>query len=154
MTDPQMSADRVVRGLQELDGDALVGLVLDSTYIFDPDHTAIDVLPYEVAGGSYTRLTATGSAERIADEWKLFLDGITTADLSDSDPRSGVYWLGAAVDDEDRPTIGFADDPGAPVDPYEPTWDDGIFALPIFLLVDSLTTAVLAAITEIDGGTP
>lgn len=132
------SADRIVRGLQELDGTTVAGLVLDDTYAFDPDHDATDIVAYEQTDGDYTRLAATARVERIGTSWKLFLDDITTSDLSGITARSGVYWLTDAALDADRRTIGFGADPGGPIDPYEPTWDDGFLALPIEAITDRL----------------
>lgn len=134
MTDPQLSAEQVKRGAQVLDGDTLIGIVLKSTFTFTPeDETAADLglATYEMSGAGYDRLTATARVERIDGEWKLFLDDVTTTDLSASGDRAGIYWVTDEAVDADALTVVYADDPGGPVNPYEPTWDSGIVAFPI-----------------------
>lgn len=148
MPDPaELYAEQIQRGLAGLDGDTLTGIIVDDTYVFDADHdtdTAVETA--EVAGAGYTRPTSTARVERTAgaDAWKLFLDDITPTDLSAVTNRGGIAWV-----TDTGLTVVYADDPGGAVDPYEPTWDDGIVELPIESVAGRLAAAEAALAAQI-----
>lgn len=80
-----------------------------------------DISTFELAGASYSRLTGTFSVERIGDEWRLFVEGFSAVDLSDSASRIGV-WLSRSDTDK---LVGFEADAGSPTGSYLPAWPDG-----------------------------
>lgn len=86
-----------------------------------------DIDTFELSGSAYERLEGTFTVERIGDEWRLFVEGFTAVDLSDSSARIGV-WL--ARSDTDA-LVGFEDDSGAPTGTYLPAWPDGAVSRPI-----------------------
>lgn len=130
MTGFQVAASWVPKGILSLDGTTLVGVVVNAAYS-ELVESVFDITDVEVAGAEYERLTATARVEQIGDTWKLFLDGVSTTDLSDVIDRQGVWWATAGADDSHRYLIGYAADPGGAVNPYAPTWPDGAYDLPI-----------------------
>ena len=141
-----------VPGIVDLDGQDLVGLVLDDTYEFDPDHaTATDLAVTEVAGVGYERATATARVERIEGTWVLFIDGMTAVDLSDVDDRGGIAWVTDGADDDARVTVGWAADTGAATGAWLPTWDAGFAALPISPITDRIVALEERTHNDLDG---
>lgn len=123
----------IPNGFQVLDGQTLGLLVVDGTYTFDESHvTVADIVDFEVTGTGYARFTAMGEAVRGEEAWTLFLNDVGTTDLSAIDSeleRAGVWLYRVGSSDATSPLIGFSEDPGPPVDPYEPTWPDGFYEL-------------------------
>lgn len=148
MDDTLPYAVAIRRGPNDHDGAALVGIVVDASFGFDSGaEFASEVTAHEVSGGSYARLTATGRVDQVGDEWKLFLDDLTTTNLSGID-YSGVVWVSDAADDASRPLIGFAPDSGSGTNPYAPSWPSGFLAWPIETINDRL----LPTSTSADAG--
>lgn len=153
-----LSAVQAADGPLVLNGEPLVGLVLDDTYAFSTDHaSAADVASFEVTGAGYTRLTATGRVEQVGQRWFVFFDDVSSTDLSDVEDRSGVYWVRDGLDDAVRRAVGWSADPGGPVDPYEPTYPSGAFDVSIESLdelLDGLDARTAAGVAAVGGDYP
>lgn len=145
----------VPEGLAVLDGQTLQIVVVNEAYVFDESHeTVADVVAFEVAGAGYSRLSATGAPERTSEAWVLFLEDLTTTDLSDVDERGGVWLATVGAGDASARLIGFSEDPGPGVDPYSPTWPDGFAEISIASLqavLDELAARTVATVPFIDG---
>lgn len=141
MTTFQVAASWVPKGILDLNGETLVGVIVNAGYS-DLVETVFDITDDEVTGAEYERLTCTARVEQIGGAWKLFLDGVTTTDLSDVIDRQGIWWATPGADDSHRRLIGYGDDPGGAVNPYSPTWPDGAYDIAI----ESID-ALLAALT-------
>lgn len=143
MDDALPYAVAVENGPAVVDGATLVGLVLDLSYGFsDTAVSAEDLAGHEVSGGSYTRLSATARCERIADEWKVFLDDLVGTDLSGID-YSGIAWVVDGATDADRSAFAWVGDPGSDTNPYAPSWPAGLLAWPISTINDRLLPPTL-----------
>jgi len=123
----QLSTEFVPQSLLELNGQDAIGVVVAAggEWADGLDEIA-DIDAFELDGGSYERLAGTYGVERVGGDWFLFVEGFSAIDLSDSDPRVGV-WLAT----DDGRLIGYQDDPGAPTGTYLPSWPSGVYALPI-----------------------
>lgn len=145
---------QVYAGIGVLDGEeGLIGVVVTDEYEFVDTHATIaDIDTWEVEGASYERLAATGRVELIGGAWIAFLDDLTSTNLSDVANRGGIVWA--------RPSgalIKWVPDPGGPVDPYEPTWPDGLFDDPIESIdeiLDALTSRTVAGVSPDSGDYP
>lgn len=129
---PTLSAGRVLRGLSELDGETLVGIIVTDVAGLDPEiETAADLVGIEADGAGYSRLAATARPERISGAWVLFLDDGTSTDCSDVPDRAGIVWCTDGATDGDRLHVFYDPDPGGGEAVYMRTYDDGAVSLPI-----------------------
>ncbi|MCU1356378.1 MAG: hypothetical protein JWM89_1796 [Acidimicrobiales bacterium] len=112
------------KGIQVLDGQVLVGIVVDVPFA-DTVETVEDLIGTEIGA---ERLSATARSVRQDLGQRLFLDDPTTT--STTVARQGVWWAKDGATDADRLLVVFAIDPGPAADPYEPTWDSGLILLP------------------------
>jgi hypothetical protein len=127
MTDFLLASTQVADSMFALNGEDAVGVVVaDGGEWADGLDEISDVEAFELAGASYTRLEGTFTVARISDAWRLFVEGFTAIDTSDSDDRVGL-WLATA----DGKLIGYEPDPAGPSGSYLPAWPDGTHARPI-----------------------
>lgn len=147
---------QVAAGPIVLDTEALVGVVVDDTYLFDASQASLTVVDdFEVTGTGYARLAADARVELDDGVWTVWLDDVTTTDLSDVPARAGIVWVRPNDD-----LVAFTADPGGAVDPYAPTYPSGLFDYPvesIAAVLDGLRTdvdAALAATGDLDATAP
>jgi hypothetical protein len=145
----QLYEGQIARGLLELDGVTMIGVVVDDTYVFQADHATIaDIVSYEVSGAGYSRLAGAASATLNPGAWTLAISGgAVDTDLSAVSNRGGVIWAKPGGSDAARNLIAFTDDPGGAVDPYFPAYPDGIVDYPIQSI-----SAIITALQAIAAG--
>lgn len=143
----QLTTRGVADGPEVMDGADLVLMVLDDTYVFEPEHEYEDIESFEATGAAYVRMTADGRADLTDRIWSVWADDPTTCDLSD-DARSGVAVLRDTG--SELVFVGWSEDPDGPVALYEPSWPDGLWDQP----VESIDHLLAQMVTTVAGVSP
>lgn len=122
--------NQIADGPLALDGLELTGVVVDDTYEFVASHVLDDVDDFEVDGSGYAPLTGTARCELDegpdGDRWVVWLDDVTTTDLSDVPATAGVVWMRAS-----GALVGFGVDDGGGLAEFTQTFPSGMFDYPV-----------------------
>lgn len=111
----------VPNGILPLNGQPLVLVVVDTPY--SPSVTTAA----DLTGAEVGRCTATGRVTETADRWTLYLDAVTSTDLTG--PRQQVVVCTDGADDSHRQVVGWGPDPGPQQTGYTPSAPSGFVAI-------------------------
>ena len=150
MTAAVLYEDQISRGPLVLDTETLVGVIVTDSYVFSATHSVLgDIDDFEVSGVGYTRLSADARVELDVDRWVVWLDDVSTTDLSAVSNRGGIVWVRPGSDE----LVAFDADTGGAINPYEPTYPSGLYDYPVESIgsvLDDLAARIGVVEVELD----
>lgn len=150
MTAAVLYEGQIARGPLVLDTETLVGVIITDAYVFNAAHSVLDDIDdFEVSGVGYARLSADARVELDVDRWVVWLDDVSTTDLSAVSDRGGIVWVRPVTDE----LVAFDEDAGGAINPYEPTYPSGLYDYPvesIGAVLDDLAARVGVVEVELD----